>query len=469
MEFFTKDGKIFLKAIDGEVEIKQSFIDGLTMAEENISKSIKYAENKNWKISDVPKELNSVVKIDMFYEYLLKCVETEKEGKEIVTALAPLLLSEAKADIKNPLKKELREVNEYLEQKLNQVLEFLKAIPSQQNETQKEKLLMEKNKFHQREATIHLLKLKFKIDSEFYVTNGDKLKYVPENKHSLDYIGKVFNKVYNKKIKTEKSIGGFIEREIATSEEHKEMIGKQNAYYYDLLFEWIKFLNHKRATLQQTNISFLEKEKVRIIERLKQEDVQAESDRIKYFNAYIDSKYNYSPTIQDFEEELDVKKRIKNQNEYLDFLRETKKIYSNANSYYTIWGARGTGVDRGELYTDILKLINKEIGNSLQIHPKKIKVGKLSAPVIASFCSLVNQGNIIPKGEETVEVYCKKICEKFQLIYTDRVRQNFAENVTSKNTKKVKALILPKIEVEIKNQITKYLDTKETTKQKLYA
>lgn len=112
-----------------------------------------------------------------------------------------------------------------------------------------------KNQFHIKKATIHLLQMIFGIRPEHIKDN----KRIPENRPSLDNIVEVFEKIYNEKIKTEKSIGGFIEREIIASEERKEIV-KLSPYYHDLLFEWINFLrdkkelpNHKKRTAEQLN------------------------------------------------------------------------------------------------------------------------------------------------------------------------------------------------------------------------
>lgn len=92
------------------------------------------------------------------------------------------------------------------------------------------------------------------------------------------------------------------------------------------------------------------------------------------------------------------------------------------------------------------------------------------APVIALFCSWVNFAKVLPKEEnEGVENYCKKVCEKFNLPYSDRIRQNFNNNGTKANKEKVKELILPSIDKESSKKINEYLGNKDQPKQKLYA
>jgi hypothetical protein len=137
--------------------------------------------------------------------------------------------------------------------------------------------------------------------------------------------------------------------------------------WFPIFEQWKDFLkevSEKSIVSQQPDLITMQQ--IEMKTKMEIKDKEAELDRIKCFNTYIDKEYNFSPTIQDFNQELAVNKRAKGENEYLVFLRETKKIYGNANHYYTIWGARGTGNDKGELYTAILKLINDELDNGLK-------------------------------------------------------------------------------------------------------
>ncbi len=111
-----------------------------------------------------------------------------------------------------------------------------------------------KNQLGLLNATIHLLKMKFRIGTmpEHYITEGNKLKYVPENRPSRDFFYKVFENIFNEEIKAALSIKGFIEREIKQSEKYKENIGMSNEYFFDLLTEWIEYLERKKEAPQQT-------------------------------------------------------------------------------------------------------------------------------------------------------------------------------------------------------------------------
>ncbi len=94
---------------------------------------------------------------------------------------------------------------------------------------------------------------------------------------------------------------------------------------------------------------------------------------------------------------------------------------------------------------------------------------KLSAPVVASFCSLVNSSKFIQRTEnETVEIYCKRICEEFGFTYKEKVRQNYKGHITKKNKQKIIELILPNINIEASKRIKEYLFNNDQPNQTLY-
>ena len=86
------------------------------------------------------------------------------------------------------------------------------------------------------------------------------------------------------------------------------------------------------------------------------------------------------------------------------------------------------------------------------------------------FCSLINKIGIDKKDEtESATVYCERICDKFKLPYTDRVRQNYNVNETKKLMQELTEKVLPLIDNETKILIQKHLDSKQPPKQNLYA
>ena len=115
-----------------------------------------------------------------------------------------------------------------------------------------------------------------------------------------------------------------------------------------------------------------------------------------------------------------------------------------------------------------LEFLKKEYQKHLP--PQQNETKTPTAPAIALFCNLINEAEIIKKeSDEIPETYCKRICENYKLKYTDRVRQNFNGNKSKKHYKELTELILPCIDVTIKDKIQKYLDSKNPPKQKLYA
>lgn len=78
---------------------------------------------------------------------------------------------------------------------------------------------------------------------------------------------------------------------------------------------------------------------------------------------------------------------------------------------------------------------------------------------------------LVLKKEETesVEKYCKRVCEKYDLVYTDRVRQNFNGNETKVNLRLFTEKVLPLLEAETQSKIQNHLKTKQLPKQNLYA
>ncbi len=93
--------------------------------------------------------------------------------------------------------------------------------------------------------------------------------------------------------------------------------------------------------------------------------------------------------------------------------------------------------------------------NDSLLHPE------VKAPVIALFCNLVNESSLIAKGEnEAVGAYCKRICEKYNLNYTDRVRQGFSTSSNKTNFEKVNNLILVNLNEVDKKHLTDYSNKK---------
>ncbi len=127
-----------------------------------------------------------------------------------------------------------------------------------------------------------------------------------------------------------------------------------------------------------------------------------------------------------------------------------------------------------EKYFELFKELDKGCDcegfiKSQQTENKK-ESKKIKAPVLALFCNLINAIGIEQKDEiESVEKYCKRVCERYDLVYTDRVRQNFNENETKVNLKLLTENVLPLLDFETQSKIQDHLKTKQLPKQNLYA
>ena len=123
--------------------------------------------------------------------------------------------------------------------------------------------------------------------------------------------------------------------------------------------------------------------------------------------------------------------------------------------------------------SELLVQLNRlEMFNEFLLPPQQTetKTVKLKAPVLGLFCSLINKIGIDKKDEtESATVYCERICGKFKLPYTDRVRQNYNVNETKKLMQELTEKVFPLIDNETKILIQKYLDSKQPPKQNLYA
>lgn len=122
------------------------------------------------------------------------------------------------------------------------------------------------------------------------------------------------------------------------------------------------------------------------------------------------------------------------------------------------------------IYTELRKRFSNDNATVSRLSPQQTETKAPTAPAIALFCNLINEAEIIKKeNNEIPEIYCKHICENYNLKYTDRVRQNFNGNKSKKHYKELTELILPCIDEKTKDKIQKHLDSKNPPKQKLYA
>ena len=124
-----------------------------------------------------------------------------------------------------------------------------------------------------------------------------------------------------------------------------------------------------------------------------------------------------------------------------------------------------TKAERYKSYLENL-LIHLNTPTPQQVETKTVK---LTAPVLGWFCYLINKIEIDRREEtESAKVYCERICIKYKLPYSDRVRQNYNVNRTTKLLKELTEKVFPLIDDVTKKIIQKDLISKQLLNQNLY-
>ncbi|MES2762755.1 MAG: hypothetical protein V4677_11130, partial [Bacteroidota bacterium] len=110
---------------------------------------------------------------------------------------------------------------------------------------------------HLDKAIIHELKHKFGIQEfqpEHYKIIKKKHVYFPETRPDYAKFPELFEKVFDLERAKNKSLKGFIDREIKRFGNYRDIIGTKSTYFYDLIVEWIEFLNEKRNVPQPERV-----------------------------------------------------------------------------------------------------------------------------------------------------------------------------------------------------------------------
>jgi hypothetical protein len=106
--------------------------------------------------------------------------------------------------------------------------------------------------------------------------------------------------------------------------------------------------------------------------------------------------------------------------------------------------------------------VNAKTSPPIEKIEKKKRADKLQAPAIGLFCECINESKALSKSSnENIADYCMKVCEKYELKYTERVRQNFSGSFTKENKQKVIDLIFPLLDKKTVAAVKKVLQKKE--------
>jgi F0F1-type ATP synthase delta subunit len=137
---------------------------------------------------------------------------------------------------------------------------------------------------------------------------------------------------------------------------------------------------------------------------------------------------------------------IKNQ---IDFFELCRKVHFR-------WDMISTGITQGFKETeDLLRIKNESpVLKSLYTGPKQP-----TKPSIALFCKIVSNSKLDQQGMDSVEKFCQRICSKYSLGYTDKVRQQFQKSPSVSNIKQIKDLIFPNIDEPTRIVLSNHLDS----------
>jgi hypothetical protein len=93
------------------------------------------------------------------------------------------------------------------------------------------------------------------------------------------------------------------------------------------------------------------------------------------------------------------------------------------------------------------------------------RTARIENQVIALFCSLLNESQLVKKEpEENTTKYCQRICKQFEFDYTDKVRQLFHSRHTNMNKEKLKQVILSKGTHPIYSRLLEYIQSQKDQK-----
>lgn len=144
--------------------------------------------------------------------------------------------------------------------------------------------------------------------------------------------------------------------------------------------------------------------------KLEQKSIDDEALRKKDFEYYVGKNNIYCPNMEDFRQQIAIKKLNPDKYKYLEWLWDEKVRYINAKHYYDTWGERGTGINRTELYEKIIQFIHWEIEDRT--------IQKTSGPKV---------------GTETPSETEKFTLGDYALMQVYLSKSNEGESVTNKN------------------------------------
>jgi hypothetical protein len=185
-------------------------------------------------------------------------------------------------------------------------------------------------------------------------------------------------------------------------------------------------------------------------------------DNEEFYSSLLDAVMFFEKKINDL--------YSRNLNRYYLGVNEDKVLPKNNKSHFPKPELESIGIPllvyyskySGHIYIeDLIKI--KSVIHGLYLNKEKTKIKKISAPIIAFFCQIINHSGIIKQGEYSNEAYCKKVILEFKLnANPGTVRKYYNQNIDlNKSDKKINDisdLIFPIIPDNIVINVKKYIN-----------
>jgi hypothetical protein len=107
--------------------------------------------------------------------------------------------------------------------------------------------------------------------------------------------------------------------------------------------------------------NFLARKTADVMLKLKKQDEARKGEEAGDFARFIDPHFDYSPTLEDFLQDVKAYHPTRRGNEYMRYLRESKKKYGNSAYYYCTWGGSPANEMRGDEHRKIVEFITTEL------------------------------------------------------------------------------------------------------------
>jgi hypothetical protein len=184
-------------------------------------------------------------------------------------------------------------------------------------------------------------------------------------------------------------------------------------------------------------------------------------DNEEFYSSLLDAVMFFEKKINDL--------YSRNLNRYYLGVNEDKVLPKNNKSHFPKPELESIGIPllvyyskySGHIYIeDLIKI--KSVIHGLYLNKEKTKIKKISAPIIAFFCQIINHSGIIKQGEYSNEAYCKKVILEFKLnANPGTVRKYYNQNIDLIKLKnkivEIEKLILPTLSDTTRDKVKKFI------------